>query len=98
MNADQAATDELRRLLQGLSAGDRSVLAATLQTPNSQIATVRGSPNDLLWSKLVELGFAQEKVLEIDLPSALKHVQPRSFALSEAGRAALPALLAEPSH
>jgi hypothetical protein len=98
MSIDPARMEELRTLLRGLSAGDRSVLAATLETSDSQIATVRGSPNDLLWSQLVKLGLAQEKVLEIDLPPALKHIQPRSFALSDAGRAALPALLAELAH
>jgi hypothetical protein len=89
----EIAKHELLRVLQGLSAADRSVLAATLETPGSQIATVRGSPNDLLWSKLVELGFAREMVLDLELPPQLKHIQPRSFALTGAGRTALAELL-----
>jgi len=31
--------------------------------------------------------------LDIDLPPAHKHIQPRSFALTDAGRAALAELL-----
>jgi hypothetical protein len=89
----EIAKQELLGVLQRLSAGDRSVLAATLETPGSQIATVRGSPNDVLWSKLVELGFASEMVLDIELPPGLKHIQPRSFALTDAGRSALAELL-----
>jgi len=89
----EIARQELLGVLQRLSAADRSVLAATLETPGSQIATVRGSANDLLWSKLVELGFAREMVLDLELPPQLKHIQPRSFALTDAGRTALAELL-----
>jgi hypothetical protein len=92
MSAD-IAKRELLGVLGRLSAADRSVLAATLETPDSQIATVRGSPNDVLWSKLVELGFAREMVLDLELPPQLKHIQPRSFALTDAGRSALAELL-----
>jgi hypothetical protein len=94
MNPNAVDTQELVQLLmQRLSPGERSVLVATLETPNSQIATVRNTPNDRLWSKMLELGLAQELALEIDLPPALRHVQPRSFALTELGRAQLPELL-----
>ncbi|HSY04925.1 MAG TPA: hypothetical protein VK803_03195 [Steroidobacteraceae bacterium] len=86
-------TQELQQLLRQASAADRSVLAASLETPDSQIATVRNSSNDVLWSKMVELGFAQEMTLDIDLPAVLKHVQPKSFALTELGRTTLPQLL-----
>lgn len=93
MDPNAVAPQELIDLVQALSPGERSVLVATLETPNSQIATVRNTPNDRLWSKLVELGLAQEMALEINLPPALAHVQPRSFALTELGRAELPQLL-----
>jgi hypothetical protein len=95
MNTAKGVKEQLQELLQGLSAADRSVLAATLETPDSQIATVRNSANDQLWSRLVELGYAREMVLDIDLPPALKHIQPRSFALTASGRAALAELLAK---
>jgi len=94
MSADNVAPRELEGLLQRLSPGDRSVLAATLDTPDSQIATVRDTANDRLWSRLVELGFARELVLDIDLPPALKHIQPRSYAFTTPGRAAIAELLA----
>jgi len=42
---------------------------------------------------MVELGFAQEMTLDIDLPAVLKHIQPKSFALTELGRTTLPQLL-----
>ena len=93
MNPNAGDTQELVQLMERLSPGERSVLVATLETPNSQIATVRNTANDRLWSKMVELGLAREMTLEIDLPPLLKHVEPRSFALTELGRAKLRELL-----
>jgi hypothetical protein len=84
---------ELVWMVERLSPGDRSVLRATLETPDSQIATVRNSPNDVLWTKMVELGFAREMTLEIDFPQALKQIQPKSFLLTEQGRLAMSQLL-----
>jgi hypothetical protein len=93
MDSNAVDTQELLQLMQRLSPGERSVLAATLETPDSQIATVRNTANDRLWSKMVELGLAQEMTLEINLPPALQHVQPRSFALTELGRVKVRQLL-----
>ena len=84
---------ELLVLLRGLRASDRSVLVASLETPESQIATVAGSPKYVFWSKLQALGFATEMPLEIDLPPAARHILPRSFALTELGRRTLPEVL-----
>jgi hypothetical protein len=84
---------ELVWMVERLSPGDRSVLRATLETPDSQIATVRNSANDVLWTKMVELGFAREMTLEIDFPQALKQIQPKSFLLTEQGRLAMSQLL-----
>jgi anti-sigma-K factor RskA len=97
MNPSADDTKELVQLMQRLSPGERSVLVATLETPNSQIATVRDTPNDRLWSRMVELGLAQEMTLEVNLLTALKHMQPRSFALTELGRAKIPGLLFPPA-
>ena len=94
MHADRVEMQKLASMVERLSAADRSVLAATLETPQSQIATVRNSPNDIVWSKMVELGFAREMTLEIDLPAALQHIQPRSFSLTELGRTTMSQLLA----
>jgi hypothetical protein len=93
MSGDDARTVELLTLLQRVSAADRSVLLAMLETPDSQIATIKGTPNDVLWSQMVELGFALQMKLDLELPAALKHVEPRSFALTASGRARMPELL-----
>lgn len=93
MNIDRTELGELVWMVERLSPGDRSVLRATLETPDSQIATVKDSPNDVLWSKMVELGFAREMTLEIDFPRALKEIQPKSFLLTEQGRLAMGQLL-----
>ena len=79
----------LEELVNALSAGDRSVLQASVDTPDSQIATVRGSANDRLWSKLAELTLAQEMPLELDIPPQLVNFHPRCFALTAEGRALL---------
>jgi len=94
MNMNHTELRELVWMVERLSPGDRSVLRATLDTPDSQIATVRDSPNDVLWTKMVELGFAREMTLEIDFPRALKQIQPKSFLLTEQGRIAMGQLLA----
>ena len=93
MGADDDETRQLLALLQRLSPAERSVLAATLETADSQIATIRNSPNDVLWSHLVELGFAAQMKLDVDLPPALQHIEPRSFALTQSGRARMSELL-----
>jgi hypothetical protein len=93
MSGDEARPGELLALLQRVSRADRSVLSAMLQTPDSQIATIRGTPNDLLWSQLTDMGFAREMKLDLELPAALKHVEPRSFALTAAGRVRMAQLL-----
>jgi hypothetical protein len=88
--------DELRTLLgflQRLKPSDMSILEAALATPDSQIATVRNSANDHLWSTMVELGLAREMPLDIKVPPELTNFQPKSFALTEEGRAAIPELL-----
>jgi hypothetical protein len=85
--------DELLALVRGLRRSDMSVLLASLDTPDSQIATVARSPNYVFWSKLESLGFAVAMPLEIELPPERQHILPRSFALTELGRRALPELL-----
>jgi hypothetical protein len=49
VNTNAIDTQELVQLLQHLSPADQSVLVATLETPDSQIATVKDTPNDVLW-------------------------------------------------
>ena len=93
MQTNHTELRELVWMVERLSPGDRSVLRATLETPDSQIATVRDSPNDVLWTRMVELGFARDMTLEIDFPQALKQLQPKSFLLTEQGRLAMSQLL-----
>jgi hypothetical protein len=93
MSINRTELRELVWMVERLSPGERSVLRATLETPDSQIATVRDSANDVLWTKMVELGFAREMTLEIDFPQALKQIQPKSFLLTEQGRIAMSQLL-----
>ena len=88
-----AGEQEVIDMLRNLKPSDMSVLEATLDTPDSQIATVRNSPNDILWSALERLGLAQEMVLDIEIPPALKNFYPKSFAFTERGRAEMPRLL-----
>lgn len=93
MDIPENEQDALLDLLRQLKASDLSILQATLETPDSQIATVRNSANDVLWSRFVALGLAVEMALDVTLPPALAHVQPRSFALTGPGRAVVAALL-----
>jgi hypothetical protein len=93
MSINRTELRELVWMVERLSPGERSVLRATLETPDSQIATVRDSANDVLWTKMVELGFARDMTLEIDFPQALKQIQPKSFLLTEQGRIAMSQLL-----
>ena len=46
MSADNVVQRKLEGLLRRLSPADRSVLAATLTTPDSQIATVRDTASE----------------------------------------------------
>lgn len=87
-------THALLDLLRHLSASDLSVLQAAVGVPGSQIATVKGSANDVFWSRLVDLGLARELTLDIELPPQLSHLRPKSFALTDEGGTAVRELLA----
>ena len=93
MGTSQDEQRVLIELLRKLKPSDMSVLEANLLTPDSQIATVRNSANDILWSKMAELGLAREVALEVEFPPELATFQPKSFALTEQGRSAIPKLL-----
>ena len=84
----------LVELLRSLSSADLSVVRATLETADSQIATVAGTPHEALWSALVERGFARELPLDFDVPLPA-HFRPKSFALTTEGREVLPQLLGQ---
>lgn len=80
-------------LLRRLTPSDRSILELSLNTPDSQIATVEGSPNDAFLTKLAEFGLAEEKALDLEVPAQLARFVPKSFALTDEGRTVIIALL-----
>jgi len=81
-------------LIRRLSGSELSVLRAILETPGSQVATVKGSANDMLWSTLAAQGLARESPLALDVPLP-PNLRPKSFTLTEEGREAVPRLVAE---
>jgi hypothetical protein len=93
MENSKAAEQEVILLLRSMKPSDMSILEAALHTPDSQIATVRNSANDVLWSKLEQLGYAREMVLDMETPPELMNFFPKSFALTEEGRTAIPELM-----
>jgi hypothetical protein len=51
-----------------MSAADLSTLDASVRTPDSNMTTAPGSPNEALWSEMAELGWMNKKEDAIDLP------------------------------
>ena len=94
---DQPDSRALVELIRRLSASDVSVLRATLDTPDSQIATVANSANDVLWSAFVKKGLARELTLDLDVPIP-PGFRPKTFALTDDGRTELPQLLSDAFH
>lgn len=93
MAENSQLTEALAAQISSLSAADRSVLVACVDTPDSQMATVCGSANERFWSTLQAWGLAREMPLEIDLPEQLRNFRPRAFALTAQGRELLAELL-----
>lgn len=50
---------------QGLSAGDVSILVHAARNPDTKMLTSRGSRNDMVWSKMAEVGW----LVQLDAPS-----------------------------
>ena len=59
--APQAQIEALLKRMRGMSAADLSVLLASSKTPDSNMTTGPGSPNEILWSEMVELGWDEKK-------------------------------------
>jgi hypothetical protein len=58
------ASPDFQLLLQRMrtmSAGDLSVLHASLERPESVMITPVGSPNDILWSEMAAFGWMRKK-------------------------------------
>jgi hypothetical protein len=79
-------TRELLQLIRLLKPPDMSVLQVAIDVPGSQIATVKNSANDVLWTKMEKSGFARQVPLEIEIPPDLKSFRPKSFTLTDEGR------------
>jgi TPR repeat protein len=81
-------TVPLLPLMSRLSNGDLSVLTGSLDRPGSEIMTVEGSKNHIVWSAMAKLGWMKE--LDRDgMPDATA----RLFRITDVGRIALPRAL-----
>jgi hypothetical protein len=83
---------ELSQLAQQLTAGDRSVLRASLQLPNQEaiMMTAEGSANDNLWKAMASAGW----LIEVPVPDALAGLPKlKQYSLTVAGRDQIPKLL-----
>jgi hypothetical protein len=61
-------TEALLARMRTMTDGDLSVLHASLQSPDSSMATSPGSPNDVLWSAMEKLGWMLRHEQSIPLP------------------------------
>ncbi|HEX8166905.1 MAG TPA: hypothetical protein VF601_14115 [Beijerinckiaceae bacterium] len=80
--------EHFRRRIAALGAGDRSVLEAALQNPDSQMLTTEGSANHVLWSEMAQIGWMTELPLPEGFPEFC-----RIYALTEEGSSAIPDLI-----
>ncbi|WP_162914476.1 hypothetical protein [Taklimakanibacter lacteus] len=73
-----------------LGPGDLSVNQAAVVQPESLMVTGHGSPNDALWSEMVEIGWTRE--IRLDQPVL---TASRAFAFTDAGIRVMTEALAE---
>ena len=66
--------EALLKRMRGMSAADLSVLEASVHTPESNMTTAPGSPNEALWSEMVDLGWMSKNEDAIDLPGGTRFV------------------------
>jgi TPR repeat protein len=81
-------TVPLLPLMSRLSDGDLSVLTGSLGKPGSEIMTVEGSKNHIVWSAMAKLGWMKELDRD-DIPV----VAAKPFRITDVGRIALPRAL-----
>lgn len=80
-------TEDLRLRIRKLKASDFSMLEACLAgSEDNQIGTIRGSDNEVFWSKLKNMGFARE--MDPSLPPHNK-IDAVAYSLTKEGRSAL---------
>jgi len=81
MPTDAKKRTLIREMLR-MSAGDISMLDALVQDPEAQTATMPGTANDRLWSKMAEWGWM------VETPSPLPNT--KTFGLTPVGKLGLP--------
>ena len=82
--AAQAQIDALLRRMREMSAADISVLEASAQTPGSNMTTSPGSPNEILWSEMVGLGWMESRDEMLELPEGARFLI-RIYSISPEG-------------
>ena len=70
--ATPAQIEALLQRMREMSAADLSVLEASTQTPGSSMTTGPGSPNEVLWSEMVDLGWMIRRDEALDLPGGAR--------------------------
>lgn len=70
--ATEAQIEALLERMRGMSAADISVLEASTQTPDSNMTTGPGSPNESLWSEMVDLGWMIREDEDLELPGGVR--------------------------
>jgi hypothetical protein len=90
--ATQTQTESLLQRMRKMSAADLSVLQASADTPDSQMTTAPGSPNEVLWSEMEKLGWMIRAAEDISLPGGVKFAM-HTYSMTPAGREAVSKLL-----
>jgi hypothetical protein len=83
--ATQTQIQSLLQRMRGMSAADLSVLQASAGTPDSQMTTAPGSPNEALWSEMEQLGWMTRAAEDISLPGGGKFSM-HTYSMTPAGR------------
>jgi hypothetical protein len=90
--ATPAQTEALLRRMRQMSAGDLSMLEAAVNTPDSNMATGPGSPNEALWSEMAALGWIVTRDEELDIPGGIRFPM-RIYSITPEGRQPIAGLL-----
>jgi hypothetical protein len=67
-----------------MSAADISVLEASSKTPDCSMTTGPGSPNEVLWSEMVGLGWMTMRDESLDLPGGV-HIPMKIYSITQEG-------------
>jgi hypothetical protein len=90
-------TTSLLRMMLDMSPGDRSMLevaSSDKHTDTFHLNTPPGSPNFRLWTQMVEMGW-MVRLADLALPEGAPPITMTQFELTDAGKSAMPKLLAD---